>query len=580
MACYAAYLESADDGRCLAHILDLPGCVVRAPTRQDALCQLPEAIRGHCAWLRRHGEPAPPVSEATPIEIEVAGESSGFGPFDPGDAAALFPPDRRPVTPAEMEQAFRLMAHSRADLLALVGDLPDELLDWQPDPDSFSLRRLLRHLGNAEEWYVSRLVDPETLPSEWGHDEDMPLLEFLEMERRTAVARLRQLTAQERSEVFYPDRWTSHPEEAWTARKALRRFLEHERQHAAQARRILAAYRHSLLARLAAERAGLLEQILGLDERALTRQVVHGDWTVQDILAHIAAWDRWEDRTMRCMAAGEAPDLTAVEDFDRANAAIIAAWRGRTLDQVLDELQAARADWVAWLRSLPEEEFFRPRSYAGWDWTFYSVPLRVQWEHDAHHGERIAAWREAAGPARRASPQQIGDSGPKAVLLAALAAAREELLAAALVPDAEHASRLVCGRWTLKDVLGHVADWEWLGVEGLRHMAAGQAPQVEYITDIDAWNHAHAAARHGQPWQVVWDDLHAARQAFLEILERMGQAGLEQAFPFPGDAGIASMQASHGGEGTPYQWVRVYVSHDRAHARGLRAQSSSPPQRS
>jgi hypothetical protein len=43
-----------------------------------------------------------------------------------------------------------------------------------------------------------------------------------------------------------------------------------------------------------------------------------------------------------------------------------------------------------------------------------------------------------------------------------------------------------------KDVLAHVADWEWVGVEGLRHMAAGQSPQVEHIADIDAWNQAHS----------------------------------------------------------------------------------------
>jgi len=531
-------------------VLDLPGCIVRAPTREEALRQLPEAIRDYCTWLRRHAEPAPLTDE--PVEIEVVCENIGFGPFDPGDAAAFFPPDREPVTPEEMEHYFRLMVHARDDLMALVQDLPDDLLDWQPDPASFTLRRLLRHVGNAEEWYASRLVRPETLPPEWKDDETLPILEFLEMERRTAVARLRQLTEKERSEVFHPTRWTNHPEEAWTARKALRRFLEHERQHTAQARRILAAYRRHLLARLAAESAGLLEQILDLDERTLTERTVHGDWTVKDILAHIAAWDRWEDRTMRCMAAGETPDLAAVQDFDASNASLVAEWRDRTLDEVLTELRAAGADWVGWLESLPKEEFFRSRSYEGWDWTFSAVPLRVQWKHDAHHAKRIADWRKARG--------SRGDTGCKAVLLAALAAAREELLAAvALVPIDERASRPVCGIWTLKDVLGHIADWELFGAEGLRQMAAGQAPQVEHIQDIDSWNRAHAEARHNQPWEVVWSDFQETRQGLLEVLEGMSQAGLSRFYPFP-----------WGPDGTPYQWVHVYFDHDRTHARGLR----------
>ncbi len=77
---YPVYLEIADDGRCMAHVLDLPGCVVRAPTRDEALSLLPGAMRNYHAWLRRHGELALSVDE--PIEVEVAGESSGIGPFD------------------------------------------------------------------------------------------------------------------------------------------------------------------------------------------------------------------------------------------------------------------------------------------------------------------------------------------------------------------------------------------------------------------------------------------------------------------------------------------------------------------
>jgi predicted RNase H-like HicB family nuclease/uncharacterized damage-inducible protein DinB len=408
MTRYSVYLETAADGRCMAHVPGLPGCIVRAPTRDEALSRLLEAIRDCHAWLRSHGEPIPPADE--PVEVEVAGESTGFGPFERGSAAALFPPDREPVTPEAIESYFRFMAYNRADLLALVRDLPDDVLDWQPDPQSFSLRGLLRHVGNAEEWYVSRLVPPETLPPEWEHDEDLPIFEFLEMERRTAVTRLRQLTDEERSGVFYPDRWTDHPEEPWTARKALRRFLEHEREHTAQVREILANRRAHLLARLAAERAGLLEQLVGLDENALTQEPVVGGWTAKDLLAHIAAWDRWELREMMRMRAGEAPDLSAVQDVDAYNAAVVAAWRERTLTEVLAELREARATWLVWLGALSEEEFFRHRPFEGEDWWF-SGCVEVQWRHDAEHAAQIAAWREREGLKGKTGPNLIATGG-------------------------------------------------------------------------------------------------------------------------------------------------------------------------
>jgi predicted RNase H-like HicB family nuclease/uncharacterized damage-inducible protein DinB len=235
---YSVYLEIDKDGRCMAHVLDLPGCIARAVGREEALRKLRDAIYGYHAWLHSHGEPT--LSLKGPTEVEVVEESAGPGPFDPGDAAALFSPDRKPFTRGEMEGYFRLMACSRADLLELVHNLPDEILDWKPGPDTFTIRHLLRHVGNAEEWYVSRLAPPETLPSEWEHDEALPVFEFLEMERRTAVDRLRRLDESELAELFYPTRWTQHPDEPWTARKALRRFLEHEREHTGQLWEILA----------------------------------------------------------------------------------------------------------------------------------------------------------------------------------------------------------------------------------------------------------------------------------------------------------------------------------------------------
>jgi uncharacterized damage-inducible protein DinB/predicted RNase H-like HicB family nuclease len=401
MSRLAIYLEIDHDGRCMAHVPALPGCFVRASSRDAALGLVPAAIREYHAWLRRCGEPAPAEDDVA-IRTKVAGEVGGVGPFDPGSAAALFPPDQGEIAPEETERCFRLMAHSRDDLLALVRDLPDGVLDWQPSQDAFSVRRLLRHVGNAEEWYVSRLVPPETLPPEWEHDEDLPTFEFLEMERRTALERLQRLTRTERTKVFYPTCWTDHPEEPWTARKALRRFLEHEREHTAQVREIL----------------------------------------------------------------------------------------------------------LAW-------------------------------------------WQAEGGKAR---------AGSKGALMAVLAAAREELLrAAALVAPEERVSRPICGKWTLKDLVGHMADWERVGVEGLRCMAAGRPPQVEHIESIDAWNQAHYEARRDQPWEGVWADLHAAREAMVDVLRDMRQDDLARSFAFP-----------WGPDGTPYQWVGVYVNHDREHTRGLR----------
>ena len=90
-------------------------------------------------------------------------------------------------------------------------------------------------------------------------------------------------------------------------------------------------------------------------------------------------------------------------------------------------------------------------------------------------------------------------------------------------------------------------------------MAAGQRPHPEPLEDIESWNVSHAEARRDQPWQVVWDDLHAAHRAFLETLTGMDQAAMARSYPF-----------AWGPQGTPYQWAAVFVGHDREHARDPR----------
>jgi predicted RNase H-like HicB family nuclease len=72
MTRYLAYLETAADGRCLAHVLDLPGCIVLASSCREALDRLPRAIRCHCDWLHQHGETMP--CAGLRIQIEVAEE--------------------------------------------------------------------------------------------------------------------------------------------------------------------------------------------------------------------------------------------------------------------------------------------------------------------------------------------------------------------------------------------------------------------------------------------------------------------------------------------------------------------------
>ena len=481
-----AYLETNDDGLCMAHMPELPGCTARAAAREQVLERLPDAIRDYAAWLRRHGEPL--ADEADPVEMEVLGESEHIGPFHPGNATNLLPPDLEPIGSAEVEGLLRRMEYARADLLALVSALPDEILDWQPDPERWHLRRVLRHIGNADKWYVSRIVPVASLPPDWERDAEMPLLEYLEMTRRTAVARLRELRGEDAETVFYPAEWTDHPEEGWTLRKALRRFLEHEREHTGQVREILSAWRLHLLARIHAERANLLAALVGTDADSLSTRPACADWTAKDLLAHVAAWDAAHLERMQQVLTGNAGQLKTF-DTDARNAAMHAERKDWSLARTLQELLASRSAYLQALAQVSDEELHGTHQ-TPWG----AVPVRFWAErraaHDAAHAADLASFRKAGGLGRA--------TGPRALLLAQLAAVREELLAAAaLVPPDQRTARTVCGEWTLKDAVAHVADWERVAAEALRAMAAGAAPAIRE-TDIESFNPAHYSQRQNE----------------------------------------------------------------------------------
>ena len=302
------------------------------------------------------------------------------------------------------------------------------------------------------------------------------------------------------------------------------------------------------MAQLHMARARLLTQVLCLDETALCEQPVVGTWTIKDLLAHIAVWDRWELSAMRSLLAGEMPDRTTTEDLDAFNQTTAAAWRERTLNQVVTELEEARAAWLAWLQSVPDDAFFCSRFIGQDNWHFPGC-VEIQRQHDEEHGGQIKAWRKTHQP--QPAP------GPKAVLLAAMRAGRQALLAAmALVPSEERSTRLVAGSRTLKDVLDHLADWEWWAVAGLRQMAEGRPPEMERYRSIQARNQQQAATRQDQSWDQGWSDFTAGRQALDQVLAGMSQADLARCYPAPwADA-----------DRPAYAWATILLDHDLENA--------------
>ncbi len=68
---FRVLIEQDEDGMFVAECPNLPGCISQGKTREEALANIRDAIRGYLASLEKHKEPIPsPVAEEV-VEIPV-----------------------------------------------------------------------------------------------------------------------------------------------------------------------------------------------------------------------------------------------------------------------------------------------------------------------------------------------------------------------------------------------------------------------------------------------------------------------------------------------------------------------------
>lgn len=66
---YRVLIEPDEDGVFVAQCPTIPGCVSQGRTRQEAMDNIREAIRGYLESLKKHGEPIPPSITEDVVEI-------------------------------------------------------------------------------------------------------------------------------------------------------------------------------------------------------------------------------------------------------------------------------------------------------------------------------------------------------------------------------------------------------------------------------------------------------------------------------------------------------------------------------
>lgn len=218
-------VENGIEGRSLAWMLDHPGCFAYGADGSEAIIRVPEALLRYKDWVDSH-LPDSWLKDLGDFDIhleqsyEVETINKDFDLSETGyEVNAWFRYDWKPLSPEEIRRGGLILAWSREDLLELVAGLTPAQTDCPFPGERWSIAGVLRHVANAEYWYLDRLgmidVPRSSLPED--------VFERLDVVRRVmnqvlpSFAEL-QLVRGVNGEV-------------WSPRKVLRRAAWHEIDH-------------------------------------------------------------------------------------------------------------------------------------------------------------------------------------------------------------------------------------------------------------------------------------------------------------------------------------------------------------
>ena len=239
-------LENNPRERSIAWVLGHPGCFTYGANGDEAMNNLPAAMRDYAEWINQH-ESHPWIStenlewrvdetfEDYTIndDYEFASEGSGETVVS---VESFFLHDWKPLTDEDIQHGLKLLSWSREDLFMTVGArlqtktgllvdysavpllISQKKLDLTYPGERWSIAGILNHIGGAEWWYMDRLG----LAFPRAEVPENPF-ERLSKVRAHLLAVLPTLVNVQK--VVGIDG------EFWSPRKVLRRAVWHERDH-------------------------------------------------------------------------------------------------------------------------------------------------------------------------------------------------------------------------------------------------------------------------------------------------------------------------------------------------------------
>ena len=140
--------------------------------------------------------------------------------------------------------------------------------------------------------------------------------------------------------------------------------------------------------RLDEAHADLLAVVSGLTAEQAARPTPNVNWTVKDVLAHLAGTERGHQQVIRALLAGEVAGQAGF-DLDTFNQADVAPREGWTLAKLLEDLNASHTSTLALLKSLGGDDWDRAGYHPGGFDSTVEGTFRVIAIHERRHTKDI-----------------------------------------------------------------------------------------------------------------------------------------------------------------------------------------------
>jgi hypothetical protein len=121
-----------------------------------------------------------------------------------------------------------------------------------------------------------------------------------------------------------------------------------------------------IIERLKTERRRLEQNLALLSQEEMLIPGVVGEWSVKDVLAHLADWEEHFTGWVEASRKGGKPDLEpglTWKEIDIFNQRIFERHRHQTLDEVMDYFHTVHEQFMRFVEGLSEEELLTPGYY-------------------------------------------------------------------------------------------------------------------------------------------------------------------------------------------------------------------------